>query len=135
MGYHVLDRDSLAPTPDHPCDRRSLSDAVDLATLAAAWYRLAPGEQLPRAYHYHEQREELFYVREGVLHVETPEREYAVPETAVFVAEPDSPHRAFNPADADGAVTVLGVGAPRFDSARPYDPSDAEGAGESDATQ
>ena len=54
MGYHVVDPDSLPTTADYPCDRRSITDAVGLANLAVAVYELAPGEQLPRTYHYHE---------------------------------------------------------------------------------
>ena len=122
MGYHVVDPTALAPTEDYPCDRRSITEAADLATLASAVYTIAPGEQLPRTYHYHEQREELFYVIDGTLSVETPDGEYAVPTGSVFVAEPDSPHRPYNPASADADVRVLGIGAPRYDIGRPYDP-------------
>ena len=121
MGYHVVDPDSLRPTPDHPCDRRSITEAVGLSALAAAVYRLEPGEQLPTTYHYHEQREEVFYVLDGTLHVETPDGEYIVERDAVFVAEPKSPHRAFNPADADANVRVLGVGSPLADPGLPYE--------------
>ena len=126
MGYHRIDPEKLDPTPDYPCDRRGISDAAELAALHAATYELAPGEQLPRTYHYHENREEAFYVLEGVLHVETPEEEYVVERGEVFVVEPDSPHRAYNPEDAEGAVRVLGVGAPKSDIAHPYDPETGE---------
>jgi quercetin dioxygenase-like cupin family protein len=122
MGYHVLDPDGIAPTEDYPCDRRSLTGAAGLTTLHLARYTMDPGEQLPRSYHYHELREEAFYVLDGPLHVETPEREYVVETDSVFVAEPTSPHRAYNPEDADGPVTVLGTGAPRTDPALEYDP-------------
>ena len=124
MGYHVVAPDAVAPTPDYPCDRRSVTEAADLETVAAAIYDLAPGEQLPRTYHYHEQREELFYVLDGTLFVETPEETYEVDADAVFVADPDSPHRAYNPESAAGAVRVFGVGAPRYDVAKPYEPAD-----------
>lgn len=122
MGYHVLDPDDVAPTDDYPCDRRSLTGGAGLHTLHLARYTMDPGEQLPRTYHYHELREEAFYVLEGTLHVETPEREYAVETDSVFVAYPDSPHRAYNPESADGPVTVLGTGAPRTDPALAHDP-------------
>jgi quercetin dioxygenase-like cupin family protein len=124
MGYHVLDPDDLPTSPDHPCDRRSISDAAELAQLALAVYTMAPGEQLPTTYHYHEQREEAFYVAAGTLTVETPEDEYTVETGEVFVAEPESPHRAYNPADAAEEVRVVGMGAPKFDIAKPYDPGE-----------
>jgi len=130
MGYHRVDPAALEPTPEHPCDRRSVADAAGLASLAAAVYELAPGEQLPTTYHSHERREEVFYVLAGTLHVETPERTYRVPADQVFVAEPASPHRAYNPDDADGPVSVFGVGSHPFDVARPYNPSADECADE-----
>ncbi|WP_340100746.1 cupin domain-containing protein [Salinibaculum salinum] len=126
MGYHVVDPETLSPSEDHPCDRRSLTEAVDLSALASAVYDIAPGEQLPRSYHYHDQREELFYIIDGNLTVETPDGDYTVPAGQVFVAEPKSPHRPFNPADADRSVRVLGVGAPRYDIGRPFDPETDE---------
>jgi quercetin dioxygenase-like cupin family protein len=126
MGYHHVDPGELDPTPEYPCDRRGISDAAELAALHAATYEMDPGEHLSRTYHYHENREEAFYVLDGVLHVETPEKGYVVESGEVFVAEPDSPHRAFNPADAASAVRVLGVGAPKSDIALPYDPETAE---------
>lgn len=121
MSYHVLDPQSLPETDEYPCDRRAIADAAGTAMLHMATYEMAPSEQLPRTYHYHERREEAFFVHNGRLHVETPEEEYVVEAGSVFVAEPESPHRAFNPADADGSVTVFGVGAPRSDVAVPYD--------------
>ncbi|WP_324759335.1 cupin domain-containing protein [Haloarcula sp. GH36] len=124
MAYHTLDPDALPETDDYPCDRRGLSDAAELHALHAATYAMAPGEQLPRTYHYHEQREELFYVLDGTLHVETPDEEFVVPADQAFVAEPESAHRAYNPEDADGPVRVLGVGAPKTDIALPYDPDE-----------
>lgn len=127
MGYHALDPADLPASTDHPCDRRSLTEAADLATLAAAVYTLEPGEPLAQEYHYHDQREELFYVLSGTLHVETPEGAYEVPAGETFVVEPESPVRPHNPETADDAVRVLGVGAPKFDIGKPYDP-DADGS-------
>jgi len=123
MEYHVVDPDELDASPDHPCDRRSVTEALDLTTLAAAVYELAPGEQLPRTYHYHDQREELFYVIDGTLAAETPDGEFAVRAGELFVVEPASPHRPHNPGDAGRSVRVLGVGAPRFDVGKPFDPA------------
>jgi quercetin dioxygenase-like cupin family protein len=119
--YHQIDPDALESTPDYPCDRRAVSDEADTTILHLARYTMAPGEQLPRVYHSHHQREEAFVVLSGTLHVETPEEEYVVPAGEVFVAEPESPHRAYNPDDADDDVTVMGTGAPKTDPAIPYE--------------
>lgn len=120
-GYSVLAPADIDPTAEYPCDRRSIADATDFSILSAAFYELAPGEQLPRTYHSHDQREEVFYVQEGRLHVETPETEYEVEAGSVFVVRPGNPHLAFNPDEATETVTVLGVGAPRYDVAKPYE--------------
>jgi mannose-6-phosphate isomerase-like protein (cupin superfamily) len=127
MGYHVVDPANLDPAEDYPCDRRSIADAAGLSTVAAAVYELEPGDELARSYHYHEQREELFYVLEGTLAVETPDWEYEVPVGSVFVAEPDSPIRPYNPDSADGSVRVFGVGAPQYDIGREYEPGVDDG--------
>jgi len=122
MSYHVVHPADLDRTPEYPCDRRSIAEAAGLSTLAAALYELAPGEDLAREYHYHEQREELFYVVAGTLHVETPEREFEISAGSMFVAEPDSPIRPYNPESAAESVGVFGVGAPQYDIAHGYDP-------------
>ena len=124
MGYHVIDPDVLEPTPDRPCDRRSISEAVDLEQMALNVYEVEPGEQIPLAYHVHDEQEEVFHVLAGRLHVETPEDTYEVDAGECFVAEPASPHRAHNPENADGAVRVLAVGAPAVDDVSPYEPDE-----------
>ncbi|MEF8813565.1 MAG: cupin domain-containing protein [Halovenus sp.] len=120
--YHVVDPTALDCTPDYPCDRRSVTEALGLSMLALAAYTLEPGEQLPRSYHSHDQREECFHVIAGRLFVETPGETFEVPAGQLFVVEPGNPHLAYNPSDAPGPVEVLGVGAPQYDPAKPYEP-------------
>lgn len=122
MGYHTIDPSSIEPLDDRPVDARSISDVAGLENVGLRVYNADPGEQLPLAYHQHEQQEEAFFVVEGTLHVETPAEEFVVEEGNVFVAEPESPHRAFNPEDAPVTLQVLAVGAPSVDDASPYDP-------------
>lgn len=122
MGYHVIDPASVEPTPDRPCVQRAVGDEAGLENVAVNVYEVEPGEQIPLAYHYHDEQEEVFYVTEGDLHVETPEEEYVVPEGQVFVAEPDSPQLAYNPESADETVRTLALGAPSVDDAHAYDP-------------
>lgn len=112
MGYHVVDPDDLEPEPDRPCELRRLSEAAGLENVAINRYVAAPGEQLPLAYHYHETQEEAFFVASGTLAVETPEGTHEAGAGEFFVAEPESPHRAYNPEDAESPVTVVAIGAP-----------------------
>lgn len=122
MGYHVIDPDDLEPMDDRPSEARYLSRAAGMETLGMRIYRPEPGEQVPLSYHSHEEQEEAFYVIEGELAVETPDGTYSVAAGQCFFADPDSPHRAYNPGDADGAAEVLAVGAPAVDDAQPYEP-------------
>lgn len=122
MGYHVISVDDLEATPDRPCDRHPIGETAGLETVAVNHYDAAPGEQLPLAYHYHDDQEELFYVLSGTLSVETPDGEYTVDANEAFVVEPDSPHRAYNAESADRPVRVLAIGAPPIDDVHPYEP-------------
>ena len=103
---------------------RSISTALGLERLGLSVIEAAPGEQLPLQYHYHDEQEEAFFVVDGTLHVETPERKFVVQEGDLFVVEPSNPQRAFNPADADESVEVLAVGAPSVDDVNRYEPDD-----------
>ena len=122
MAYHVVDPDAIEPLPDRSATARSITDHVGFEVLGLRRYTAAPGEQLPKVYHYHDEQEEAFYVISGDLHVETPEREYVVPAGQVFTAEPGDPHRAYNPDDAEGTVEVFAVGAPTQHDANEYEP-------------
>ncbi|AUV83700.1 cupin domain-containing protein [Salinigranum rubrum] len=123
MGYRVVDPTEVEPVPDRPCELRRISEAAGLSQVAVNRFSADPGEQLPLAYHYHDEQEELFYVAEGTLAVETPDETYDVPEGSFFAVEPKSPQRAYNPADADGRVTVVAIGAPAVSGdAHAYDP-------------
>jgi mannose-6-phosphate isomerase-like protein (cupin superfamily) len=127
MGYQVVDPEAVDAEPERPCTMRRLAGTAGLSSMALNRFDADPGEQLPLAYHYHDDQEEAFYVLEGTLSVETPDRTYEVPADTLFVAEPGSPQRAYNPADAEGHVRVLAIGAPPADDdVHPYE---IEGAG------
>ncbi|MGM0606571.1 MAG: cupin domain-containing protein [Halobacteriota archaeon] len=123
MGYRTVDPDALDPVADRPCDLRRLSDRGALEHVAVNRFRAEPGEQLPLTYHYHETQQEAFFVVSGTLSIETPEETHTVPAGQLFVADAESPHRAYNAADANGTVTVLALGAPPVDGdAVAYEP-------------
>ncbi|RDI71897.1 cupin domain-containing protein [Halopelagius longus] len=125
MGYTVVDADEVETEADRPCEMRRLSEAAGLSKMAVNRFRAAPGEEIPLAYHYHEEQEEAFYVLSGTLFVETPEETYEIEEDGLFAVEPNSPQRAHNPADADSDVVVLAVGAPNVDGdVAPYEPDE-----------
>lgn len=125
MGYHHVVTDELEQFDDRPTDVRSISTAAGLdyqgSPLGLRVYEVDPGKQLPLTYHYHDEQTEVFYVLEGTLHVETPEDDFVVEADEAFVAEPESPHRAHNPEDADASVRTLAIGAPTVDDAHAYE--------------
>jgi mannose-6-phosphate isomerase-like protein (cupin superfamily) len=128
MGYTVVDSRAVNPADDRPCELRRLSAAAEVSNVAINRFRAEPGEQIPLAYHYHDEQEEVFYVLSGRMAVETPEGTHHVEAESVFAATPGSPHRAHNPAGADEAVEVLAIGAPAVDGdATPYEPDGAAG--------
>lgn len=124
MGYHVIDPDDIEPAPDRPSEMRYVSEAAGMENLGLRLYRVEPGEEIPLSgLHYHDRQEEAFYVLGGELRVETPDREYVVNEGEVFVAEPESPHRAFNDSSASEVAVVLGLGAPPVSDGHAYENS------------
>ncbi|MFC7139540.1 cupin domain-containing protein [Halosimplex aquaticum] len=122
MGYHVVDPAELEPEPDRPSEMRYVSEAADMDRMGLRTYAVAPGEEIPLSgLHYHAEQEEAFYVISGELSVETPAELYTVAAGQFFVAEPGSPHRAHNAADADEPVRVIGIGAPPLSDGHAYE--------------
>ena len=113
MGYHVIDPSDVEPLSDRPSETRDVGGAAGLENVGLRRYVVAPGEDVPLSgLHYHDEQEEVFYVVSGELRVETPDREFVVEADQFFVAEPKSPHRAFNAADSTDDAVVVAVGAP-----------------------
>ncbi|WP_144904587.1 cupin domain-containing protein [Halobellus captivus] len=130
MGYTVVNQGAVSPADERPCELRRLSEPAGLSNVAINRFRAEPGEQIPLAYHYHDEQEEAFYVLSGTLVVETPEETYRIETGSLFAASPGSPHRAHNPADAEAAVEILAIGAPAVSGdANVYEP---DGEGEAD---
>jgi uncharacterized cupin superfamily protein len=126
MGYRVVETETVEPTPDRPCTLRRLSERAGLERMAINRFEAEPGEQVPLAYHSHDEQEEAFFVLAGTLHVETPDEEYVVPAGSLFAVDPGSPQRAYNPAEADAAVELIAVGAPAVSGdVHAYDPDES----------
>lgn len=100
-----LDPDSTARS-----ERRSLAAPLGATDVAVNHYRLDPGERLA-GLHAHEHQEEVFVVLEGRLTVETLEGEVAVGSGEAIRFAP----REHKSGKADGAATVLAIGAPPAD--------------------
>ncbi|WP_123538821.1 cupin domain-containing protein [Halosimplex salinum] len=122
MGYHVVDPDDLEPEPDRPSEMRYVSKAAGMERMGVRTYTVRPGEEIPLSgMHYHDEQEEVFFVRSGTLSVETPDELYTVESGQFFVAEPGSPHRAHVADDAGEPASVLGLGAPPVSDGHSYE--------------
>jgi mannose-6-phosphate isomerase-like protein (cupin superfamily) len=132
MGYHHIDPADVEQLDDRPADVRGITAAAGLeprdSKLGIRLYGVAPGQQVPLSYHYHDEQVEAFYVLDGRLHVETPDGEVVVGADEALVIEPGSPQFAYNPEDAGAGVRLLAVGAPSVDDAHTYEP-DGDGGG------
>jgi quercetin dioxygenase-like cupin family protein len=116
MGYRTVATGEMELVPDRPCELRRLTEAAGLENVSVNRYSVDPGEEIPLAYHYHDEQEEAFYVISGGIEIETPEGTYEVGADELFGAEPDSPHRAYCPEDATETAEVLAIGAPQTGS-------------------
>lgn len=128
MAYHIIDPEDVEPMKDRSAQALPITEAAGFerrnAKLGIRLYHAAPGEQLPLAYHLHREQVEAFYVISGPLVVETPEEAYTVETDQTFIAEPGSPHLAYNPESARSAIKVLAIGAPSVDDAERFDPAE-----------
>ena len=128
MGYELIDVDTLEPLPHRTARGVEVSDhyhAVEAAGdtppatrgpqhMGFRVYDAEPGEALTDGMHYHEEQEELFYVVDGELHVETPDDLIEVTAGQVLLIEPGSPQFAFVPADASDSAHIVAAGAPSY---------------------
>lgn len=124
MGYHHFAVEDIDPTPSRPSIQRSIADTADLENVAVNQYEAEPGEAIPLAYHYHDEQEELFYVLDGQLRVETPETTHEVTPGEIFIVEPGNPHYATGSAAIEATTRVLAVGAPNVEDAHAYEESE-----------
>lgn len=122
MGYHVVDPDDIEPEPNRPSEMRYISEAAGMENIGLRVYDVAPGEDIPSSgLHYHDEQEEVFYVVDGELSVETPDGAYHIGDGQFFIVEPESPHRAYNDPDADTNAKVVGIGAPSVSDSHVYE--------------
>ncbi|MFP4625105.1 MAG: cupin domain-containing protein [Natronomonas sp.] len=122
MSYYVVDPTDIDVAPNRPCEMKSISDAVGMENMGVRRYDVRPGADIPLSgLHYHDEQEEVFYVVDGELRVETPDSEYVVERDQFFVAEPEHPHRAYNHAKARENAVIIAMGAPAVSDAHSYD--------------
>jgi len=103
--------DDLPDAPNPTRHKKEVDEAVGASEFGFNLYVADPGEKLPWARHRHPDHEELLYVLEGVVRVETPDGEYRVEAGEAFFVPPDASQRAV--ATGDAPARVIAVGAPK----------------------
>lgn len=111
MSYRLVDVDDLQSAPNPTTAKQEIDEALGVDAFGFNRYVVAPGERVPWGYHSHPRHEEVFYVLEGVLTVDTPEGSLRVEAGEALYVPPDHLNRAHNA--GDDVVELLAVGAPK----------------------
>ena len=137
--------DEVSDTPNPTAHKREIDEALGANAVGFNLYVARPGERLPWGYHYHPDHEELLYVLDGKLEIETDgrldrESSFRVGAGEALLIPAGAPQ--CTRAVGESSARVIAVGAPKdADSAvieeycpacekrtdRTYEPIEAEG--------
>ena len=110
-GYRKLATADVPNTPAPTRVKRELDEALGISSFGLNYVVADPGEPVPWGRHRHPHHEEVFYVLEGHLRVETPDGEFSVgPDEAFYVPE-NHWNRAVGAGDEP--CRLLAMGAPK----------------------
>lgn len=109
--YRKVTISELPDAPGPSAHKKEVDETVGASHVGFNVYTANPGEQIPHAYHYHHEHEEIFYVEKGTIVFQTPDREYRVEEGDAFFVPPGSPQKS-RAVGSEPAV-VVAVGAPK----------------------
>lgn len=110
MGYHHVGVAGIDPASDRPNSKRSSADTPGLENGAVNRYEAEPGEEIPLAYHYHDDQEEVFYVLSGTATFDTEDGQLEVGAGEAIRFEPGEYQHGHN--ETDDPVVALAIGAP-----------------------
>ncbi|RAW45917.1 cupin [Halorubrum sp. 48-1-W] len=124
--------EDLPDAPNPTRHKKEVDEAVGATEFGFNYYVADPGERLPWGGHRHPDHEELFYVLDGTIEVETSAGVLPVSAGEAAFVPPDTTNLAR--ATGEGPARVIAVGAPKdSDGAIIEEPCPACGA-ESDRT-
>jgi quercetin dioxygenase-like cupin family protein len=106
---HVVVED-LPDAPNPTRHKKEIDEAVGATAFGFNVITAGPGEQVPWGYHRHPDHEELLYVLDGRLRVETPEGEYNVDAEEAFFVPPGAPQCAVA---GEAGCRLVAAGAPK----------------------
>ena len=112
-GYRKVTVDELPDAPSPTRHKKEVDEAVGAAAFGFNVYVADPGELVPWGNHRHPHHEELYYVLEGALSVETADGEVEVVAGEAFFVPANAPTMAR--AAGEGRTRLVAVGAPKAD--------------------
>lgn len=111
MAYPVVRVDELPNAASPATAKREVDEALDIETFGFNVYTVERGEQVPWGMHRHPRHEELFYVLEGTLTVETSEESLTVEAGEAIAIHAGQANRAHNAGTE--TVRLVAAGAPK----------------------
>jgi uncharacterized cupin superfamily protein len=111
MPYRKRRVDDLPNAPSPAATKKEVDEALGVEAFGFNVYTVEPGERVPWGYHHHPRHEEVFYVLEGVLTVDTPDEPVIVEAGEAHHVPSEHPNRAHNAGEA--VVRLIAVGAPK----------------------
>lgn len=109
--YRKVAVDDVPNTPNPTREKKELDRALGVTTFGLNVYSADPGEQVPWGRHRHPDHEEVFYVLEGELRVETPDGDFVVGRDEAFFVPADHLNRAV--VSGGEPCRFLAIGAPK----------------------
>lgn len=109
--YRTVTVDDLPDAPNPTRHKKEVDEAVGAGAFGFNVYVADPGELVPWGRHRHPDHEELFYVIEGEVVVETPNGEFSVSAGEAFFVPADAPNKAR--AVGESPARFIAVGAPK----------------------
>lgn len=107
-GYDHRSLDSFEVTEDKPATRWEISAQLDIEAYNLNVVVLEPGERMAQtAFHAHPEQQELYYVIDGRVRVETAEESVTAAMDDVVRFDPGEPHLLHNPFDASCKIVAI----------------------------
>ena len=111
MTYRTVRVDDLENAPSPAREKKEVDEALGVEAFGFNVYTVAPGERVPWGFHSHPRHEEVFYVLEGELTVDTADDPLTVEAGEALFVPPGHPNRAHNAGEE--VVRLVAVGAPK----------------------
>jgi quercetin dioxygenase-like cupin family protein len=111
--YPRVDVEALPDAPNPTTHKKEVDEALGIEAFGFNVYTARPGERLPWGYHYRLDHEELLYVIEGELELETPETRGTGGDDDGGTADGGGEDEGEPPRLAAGEALLVSPGAPQ----------------------